>query len=242
MNRTPQEAAPTTRPVDVATMRAAVDRLLDPDAVPEALPPAADEIATLTLQLRGHIELLAPEVEQAAMRLKPGRRRWSVLECVWEARSRLEAEPSSRTGGAVGHARRLARVLDALCDHNEQLGVDGETRKQAAFRRLGDHQLRCATCRAVDDTGANLNLPCPEGDRLHDEYRRARRAGAGAAFPPRAGGEHDETHHEENPMREMICRMAGGGGGGQGGDGLPGEPWPGPQDPPPPDGGPKAIG
>ncbi|HET6633712.1 MAG TPA: hypothetical protein VFH77_01655 [Streptomyces sp.] len=37
---------------------------------------------------------------------------------------------------------------------------------------------------------------------------------------------------------DVIERMAGGGGG----DGLPGEPWPGPQDPPSPDGGPKAFG
>lgn len=112
-------------PPDIATMRAVVDRLLDPDVVPEALPPAADEVDTLTLQLRGHIQLLAPEVEEAARKLKKGSvRRYSVLGCVWEARSRLEATPSSRNGGAVGHARRLARVLNALCDHYEALGGD----------------------------------------------------------------------------------------------------------------------
>ncbi|WP_261989534.1 hypothetical protein [Streptomyces sp. uw30] len=42
-------------------------------------------------------------------------------------------------------------------------------------------------------------------------------------------------------MQEAIHRMAGG-GGGEGGDSLPGEPWPGPTDEPSPDGGPKAIG
>ncbi|MGW5236926.1 hypothetical protein ACWEQU_32775 [Streptomyces nodosus] len=37
----------------------------------------------------------------------------------------------------------------------------------------------------------------------------------------------------------LTWQMAGGGGGG---DGLPGEPWPGPEKPPSPDGGPKFIG
>ena len=108
---------------DIETMRATVGRLLDPDAVPEALPPAADELETLTLQLRGHVQLLAPEVEQAARKLKEGSiPRYTLLGCVWEARSRLEAQPSPRYGGALGYARRLARALNALCDHYEKLG------------------------------------------------------------------------------------------------------------------------
>ncbi|MFE6337277.1 hypothetical protein ACFVOK_29295 [Streptomyces sp. NPDC057798] len=47
---------------------------------------------------------------------------------------------------------------------------------------------------------------------------------------------------------DVIDRMAGGNGGnggdggGDGGDSLPGEPWPGPQEPPSPDGGPKVCG
>ncbi|MET9258062.1 hypothetical protein [Streptomyces sp. NPDC003717] len=39
----------------------------------------------------------------------------------------------------------------------------------------------------------------------------------------------------------MINRGGGGGGGDGDGHGLPGEPWPGPQDPPSPDGGPRAC-
>ncbi|WP_405615959.1 DUF6415 family natural product biosynthesis protein [Streptomyces sp. NBC_00076] len=108
-------------------MREIVNRLLDPDAAPDAaLPPGADEVATLTLQLRGHLQLLAPEVETAARKLKPGVHRRTVLGYVWEANSRLEAEPSTRYGGPVGHARRLARVLNALCDHHEDLSGGGE--------------------------------------------------------------------------------------------------------------------
>ncbi|MEW2129821.1 hypothetical protein [Streptomyces sp. NPDC005435] len=41
-------------------------------------------------------------------------------------------------------------------------------------------------------------------------------------------------------MEETLTwRMAG--GGGDGGDSLPGEPWPGPEEPPSPDGGPRYI-
>lgn len=102
-------------------MRETAAILLDPDAA--ALAPAPADLDTLMLRMRGHLELLAPEVAQAAERLDEGSiPRYTALGCVWEARSRLEAEPSPRTGGAVGHARRLARVLNALCDQYEKLG------------------------------------------------------------------------------------------------------------------------
>src|SRR5207253_1655496 len=100
------------------------NRLLDPDAVPEALPPSEAELETLTATVRGHIEVLAPEVEAAARKLKPGSiAKFTLLECVWEARSRLEAKPSHRFGGPAGYARRLARALNALCDHYERLNA-----------------------------------------------------------------------------------------------------------------------
>ncbi|MGX1565476.1 hypothetical protein [Streptomyces sp. NPDC055506] len=50
------------------------------------------------------------------------------------------------------------------------------TPKQAAFVRFADHCATCRTCCAMDDDGANLNLPCVEQDRLHEEYRQASRA------------------------------------------------------------------
>lgn len=109
-------------PPDIATMRAIVDRLLDPDAAPETLPPAPDEIETLTLQLRGHLELLLPEVEETAQKLpRASIPRYCALACTGEARERLRTEPSPRFGGPVGHARRLARTLNALADHWEAL-------------------------------------------------------------------------------------------------------------------------
>ncbi|MFF7309209.1 hypothetical protein [Streptomyces sp. NPDC008137] len=50
--------------------------------------------------------------------------------------------------------------------------------KQAAFVRFADHCATCPTCCAMDGEGANLNLPCAEQDRLHEEYRQASRADA----------------------------------------------------------------
>ncbi|WP_267880468.1 hypothetical protein [Streptomyces sp. LaPpAH-108] len=43
-------------------------------------------------------------------------------------------------------------------------------------------------------------------------------------------------------MKETLTWRMAGGGGGEGGDGLPGEPWPGPEEPPSPDGGPRVYG
>ncbi|NUP18879.1 MAG: hypothetical protein HOZ81_22880 [Streptomyces sp.] len=106
--------------MDIDTMRAAVDRLLD--AVPDALPSAPGEIETLILQLRGHLELLLPEVEETASRLpRSSVPRFCALACTGEARERLRSGPTPRFGGPIGHARRLARTLNALCDHWEAL-------------------------------------------------------------------------------------------------------------------------
>lgn len=175
----PREAAEQNQaPPDIATMRETVGRILEPDAVPDALPPRGNELETLTAELCGHIAVLAPAIEQAArVQLKPGTlHKWTVLQCAWEARSRLEATPSSRYGGPVTHARRLARSLNALCDHYDRLASVGEVPGYAALRRLGEHCAACATCRALGEDGAKANLPCTEADRLYDEYRQARRA------------------------------------------------------------------
>lgn len=103
-------------PPDIETMRTSARRLLAGDAIQ----PAADELATLTLTLRGHMELLAPEVEQAAGRLpKDDIPRYCALACVGEARGKLRARPEA--GGAVAYAYKLARSLNALVDHWETL-------------------------------------------------------------------------------------------------------------------------
>lgn len=112
----------TAPPPDIETMREVVNRLLDPDAAPDVLPPTAEELDTLTLQIRGHLDLLMPEVEQAALRLsKQSIPRYCMLACLGEARGKLSKQPASGEYGALVHARRLARALNALCDHHETL-------------------------------------------------------------------------------------------------------------------------
>lgn len=107
---------------NLAAMRKTVTILLDPHAVPDGLPSSDSEIETLTRTVRGQLELLIPEIETAARKLdKESIPRYCALACVGDARGRLQAEPSRRYGGAAGHARRLARALNALCDHYEQM-------------------------------------------------------------------------------------------------------------------------
>ncbi|WP_406175281.1 DUF6415 family natural product biosynthesis protein [Streptomyces sp. NBC_00996] len=107
---------------DIDTMHETIDRLLNPDAVPEVLPPTAEELETLTSLLRGHLDLLMPEVERAAAKLaKNSIPRYCALACLGEARQRLAAQPSPAPGGDVSYARRLARALNALVDHFESL-------------------------------------------------------------------------------------------------------------------------
>jgi hypothetical protein len=116
----------TAAPPDIKTMREIVDRLLDPHAVPGTFPPEPGELETITLQLRGHLALLLPEVEGTAKRLpRQSIPRYCALACVGEARERLRSEPTKRFGGPTGHARRLARTLNALCDHWEALARTG---------------------------------------------------------------------------------------------------------------------
>lgn len=99
-------------------MRSAVRRLLAADAQP----PSFAKLETLTLQLRGHIALLIPEVEAAADRLpKDDVPRYCALACVGEARGKLSQQARPGAGGGAAHVRRLARVLNALCDHYETL-------------------------------------------------------------------------------------------------------------------------
>lgn len=113
-------------PPDIDTMRAAIDLLLDPDAAPAVLPPAGEELGTLTLQLQGHLNVLLPEVEEAAKRLpRQSVPRYCALVSVGEARKRLRSVPTPGFGGPPGHARRLARTLNALCDHWEVLAQVG---------------------------------------------------------------------------------------------------------------------
>ncbi|WP_406436573.1 DUF6415 family natural product biosynthesis protein [Streptomyces sp. NBC_01613] len=117
MNPTPT-TMPATQPVDIDTMRHSISRLLSPDAQP----PASKALATLHSLLRGHMQLLIPEVEQAALqRDKDDVPRYCALVCVGEARGKLRVPARPGEHGTLVHARRLARRLTALCDHYEAL-------------------------------------------------------------------------------------------------------------------------
>ncbi|MEU5339353.1 DUF6415 family natural product biosynthesis protein [Streptomyces sp. NPDC020766] len=120
--RPPASEAQDQAPPDIMTMRETADRLLDPDAAADALPLAAAELDTLTRTMRGQLELLIPEIEHAAGPRPKDVAQYCALACVGEARGKLRVEPRPGLDGAAAYARRLARVLNALCDHYERLG------------------------------------------------------------------------------------------------------------------------
>ncbi|MFJ2202646.1 DUF6415 family natural product biosynthesis protein [Streptomyces violaceusniger] len=107
------------RPLDLQTMRAGTRRLLAEDTEL----PGAEDLETLTLRLRGHIMVAVPEVEEMAGRLpEDDTRRACARACVGEARMRMRLEPGAAPPARLAHAQRLARSVNALCDHYENLG------------------------------------------------------------------------------------------------------------------------
>jgi hypothetical protein len=114
---------PDQHPMDVHTMREATAQLIGPDDGPEALPPTGEELATLTLQIRGHLQLMIPEVEKLARRKhRDSIPRFCALACVGEARRKLTAPQAVGSSGEIAYARRLARSLNAMCTHYVELG------------------------------------------------------------------------------------------------------------------------
>ncbi|MEU5097607.1 DUF6415 family natural product biosynthesis protein [Streptomyces sp. NPDC020996] len=111
------------RPPDVDVMRSVVRRLLAENADPLA----AGELETVTLQLRGHINLMIPEVQAITDRLpKEHIPRYCALACLGEARRKVRLPVPEAPHASAAHARRLARVVAALCDHFEALGGEGQ--------------------------------------------------------------------------------------------------------------------
>ncbi|MET7697355.1 DUF6415 family natural product biosynthesis protein [Streptomyces sp. NPDC005485] len=108
-------------PPDIVTMRDTVNRLLDPDSAPEALPPTSGEVDTLTRAMRGQLELMIPEIEGAVRGRPQNVAQYCALACVGEARGKLRVQAQPGYESAVAYARRLARALCALCDHYERL-------------------------------------------------------------------------------------------------------------------------
>lgn len=117
----PTDARQDPAPPDIATMRESALEVLGPDDGPDVLPPALDELDTLTSALRGHLEVLIPDVERAAGPRPKSTAEYCALACVGEARQKLRITPRPELGSRAAHARRLARSLNALCTHYEQL-------------------------------------------------------------------------------------------------------------------------
>ncbi|MEU6003535.1 DUF6415 family natural product biosynthesis protein [Streptomyces sp. NPDC047197] len=69
--------------------------------------------------------LTIPEVESAAWKLaEDDVPRACALACIGEARMKLGTEARPGPPAGIAHAQKLARVLNALADHFENLGGD----------------------------------------------------------------------------------------------------------------------
>ncbi|WP_392968188.1 DUF6415 family natural product biosynthesis protein [Streptomyces sp. LN245] len=111
----PPQASTEQHPVDIETMRATARRALDEETPADAAPLLRD-------QLRGQIQLMIPEVEGiAARQSEDDIPRYCALACLGEARRKLTIEPGAGLPNQLAYARRLARVVNALCDHHENL-------------------------------------------------------------------------------------------------------------------------
>ncbi|PIB11434.1 MULTISPECIES: DUF6415 family natural product biosynthesis protein [Streptomyces] len=105
-------------PVAIETMRATAARVLAEDAQP----PTADELHTLTLPCEGHLTLLIPEVLKACLgRPDDDTLTAGALKGVVQARTRLDIVPGMQWSRQVAHAQRLARSVDCLLGHLENL-------------------------------------------------------------------------------------------------------------------------
>ncbi|WP_217552028.1 DUF6415 family natural product biosynthesis protein [Streptomyces sp. GbtcB6] len=112
-------------PIDVPAMRASARRLLSGDAGD----PAPDEVPVMISTLRGHLELITPVVERVAALKPDDDRGWTVpVNCAIiaaaDTRRTMRVETPSGRESAVRHARRLARRLNAMCDHFQTLVSD----------------------------------------------------------------------------------------------------------------------
>lgn len=112
------DAGRDQRPPDIQVMRESARILLAEGAEL----PVLDELETLILTLRGHIHLLIPEVAKAVARQpKDSIPRYCALACIGEAHNKLRLSEGGTPRLRVSVAQKLARVVNALCDHYENL-------------------------------------------------------------------------------------------------------------------------
>ncbi|MEW2631773.1 DUF6415 family natural product biosynthesis protein [Streptomyces sp. NPDC048389] len=106
-----------TRPVDVATMRDTARRLLSLEE-----PPLREDLDVVTDALRGHVQLLVPEI-RALIRAQPaGDLHAGIAQVgIEEASRRLTTPLGFGPDAAYRRARKLALSVCSLCDHYEHL-------------------------------------------------------------------------------------------------------------------------
>ncbi|WP_406380780.1 DUF6415 family natural product biosynthesis protein [Streptomyces sp. NBC_01618] len=105
-------------PPDIATMRTTTHRLL----AEHAKPIDPEQLETLRLALYGHLQLLIPIIEAMTLGLpKDNVPRACALACAGEARMRVRLRGGDNPPGRMSVAMRLARSVNALCDHYDRL-------------------------------------------------------------------------------------------------------------------------
>lgn len=108
-------------PPDIATMRTTAHRLL----AEHAEPVGPEQLETLWLALYGHMQLLAPLIEEMVLGLpKDDAPRACALACVGEAHMRVRLGGGGTPPVHVSVATQLARSVNALCDHYDRLASD----------------------------------------------------------------------------------------------------------------------
>lgn len=108
-------------PPGIATMRTTARRLLAEDAKSIGL----EELETLRLALRGHIQLLVPVIEALTLGLpNDDVPKACALACTREAEMRLRLGVGGYPPVRMSVAMKLARSVNALCDHYENLTKD----------------------------------------------------------------------------------------------------------------------
>lgn len=106
--------AEDTRPPDIVQMRATTARALAHVA-------EVEDLDLLASTLRGHMHVMVPEVEALAAR-RHDTAGISARACVGEARRKLQIGPGDVPAVRVSVVQKLARSVDSLCRHYEQLG------------------------------------------------------------------------------------------------------------------------
>ncbi|MFE7429053.1 DUF6415 family natural product biosynthesis protein [Streptomyces sp. NPDC057545] len=107
-------------PPDIATMRTTANQLLAEDAEPVG----PEELETMRLLLYGHVQVLIPIVEEMSYGLPRGNvPRACALACVGEARMRVRLGDGTQPV-RVAVVVRLARSVNALCDHYDRMTGD----------------------------------------------------------------------------------------------------------------------